>query len=436
MFNLVTIVKQFRKGIRWCVFIIVLSLSFTPTSAQTEVIVQQPVQGLFVRNRDIGQPATQLGVVNMVDATWTPLPVPYSRRARPLWSPDGESIAYSMIGAHSAVLEVDPGTTMFTTETVTGALTPFDLNYVRGWSNDSDSLIITYGQIMSAFASNIVLYDVNITNNVATEIRQWQTDEIVTDMPLPLDATSVQLNGGYRIERNSVFDDWLVMQFDSKGYYSTFDIGEPVNAPINVLWNFRTNEYISLDALVPDLWISYSLGDWSHDGTRLLLYAVSQDLLNVYILTFRFTPEQGVTLMERAIVENRTAQHWLDAGDLFFSLIQDYQNGAAYVLGEIVNGEYRETPFFTLNGDPFRFESAGDWFMAADEAERHRLSCLFEWSLPTRLNIGDIVQVIADAGVGLSLHATPDVFSEQIGLLEESIVLSVMGGPACSGGYR
>ena len=243
----------------WLVGIMTLMLTFAPVAAQSEVTVQQPVDGLYARTSDIGQPASQLGIVDIVNATWMPIQVPYSSRSRPLWSPGGESIAYSIIGAHSAVLEVDSGTNTFTTEAITGGLTPFDLNYVRGWSADGQSLAITYAQVGS-LSSLVKLYDVDLITHTAQEIRQWYTDEQVTNMPLPPDATSVQLTGGARIERNPVFDDWFIMQFGGSGFYSTFDIGEPVSADINVLWNFSTNEYISLDALVPDLWIARSPG--------------------------------------------------------------------------------------------------------------------------------------------------------------------------------
>ena len=66
----------------------------------------------------------------------------------------------------------------------------------------------------------------------------------MTDMPLTPNATSVTLDGTYYIQRNPVFNDWLFMHFAGRGFYSTFDIGEPARADINVLWNFRTNEYI------------------------------------------------------------------------------------------------------------------------------------------------------------------------------------------------
>lgn len=140
--------------------------------------------------------------------------------------------------------------------------------------------------------------------------------------------------------------------------------------------------------------------------------------------------------MDRAMAPNRTAEHWLDAGNVFFSIVQGTQGGAAYVLGEIVDGEYRETPFFTLIGDQFEAESFGDWFMRADEGEQKRLSCLFNWPLETRLSVGGSAQVAADDGVGLPLRAAPDPFSAEVGLLPENEVILITGDPACAGGNR
>jgi hypothetical protein len=435
MNNLISITKQSRLKMEWCIVIIALFLTLSPTPAQSEVTVQQPVDGLYARTSEMGQPPKQLGILDPVAATWMTFQVPYSSRSRPLWSPDGQQIAYGLPSAHSAILDVVSGTITFTSEEITGGLIPFDITDPRGWSADGQSLALDYAQV-GALSSLVRLYDIDLITHSTQMIRQWQTDEQVTDMPLPPNATSVQLTGGARIERNSVFDNWLIMQFGGSGFYSTFDIGEPVSADINVLWDFLTNEYISLDALVADLWLARSPGDWSHDGTRLLLSAVSQDLQDKYIVTFHFTPEQGIVLVERTIIENRTPQHWLDAGDLFFSLIQDYEGGAAYVLGEIVNGEYRETPFFTLNGEQFDHESFGDWYMQANDSERRRLSCLFHWSLETRLSAGVSAQVMAHNGVGLHVYSAPDRFAAQVRLLGEGELISITGESACSGGYR
>lgn len=153
-------------------------------------------------------------------------------------------------------------------------------------------------------------------------------------------------------------------------------------------------------------------------------------------MTFQFIPETGVELVERAYVQKRTAEHWLDAGDIFFSLINEYDGGASYVLGEIVNGEYRETPFFTLNGAMFSYESQGDWFLQANEVEQNQLSCMFDRALATRLAINAEAQVVADDGVGLRLRASPDRFSTELQTMAEGTVLSIIGGSACSGGYR
>lgn len=415
-----------------------LSLDMTPLSAQTEVTVYYPVSGSFVRARIIEQPAPQLGIVDTFNTAWTPIQVPYSRTSRPRWSPDGESVAYKIIGigAPSAVHNITSGLDTFTTASLTNVLTPFDLTDVMGWGNTSETLLIEYAQILDGLTSNLVLYDVNTVTNVSQEIHRWQTSVTTPDanIPLPPNVTEVKLEGTRYIQRNPVFDDWLWIHFSARGFYSTFDSSEPSRADINVLWNFRTNEYISLNALVPDLWFSARFMDWSHDGTRLVLYAVSQDLQNSYIVSFHFTPDQGVTLIDRAVVENRTPQHWLDAGSLFFSIVQNYEGGAAYVLGEIVDGEYRETPFFTLNGEQFQRESLGDWFMRADNAERDRLSCLFEWSLPTQLAIGDNPEVVS--AEGLTLHSRPDRFSSAVQTLSQGTVVTIIGGEACSDGYR
>lgn len=435
MHYLRSIITQVHKSAGWYVLMLALSLTFTPTMAQSEVTVQQSVNGQFVRGTNVNQFGEETGVVNITDGTWSVLQTStlLSVNPRPLWSPDGGEIAIRFVGEYAGVVSFSDNSIVFSTQSIESGLNvPFDVTYPRGWSADGNVLTIQY----AAIGGSHYLANIDFGANSVQEIRRWQVDEQVTDMPLPPNATSVHLNGIHQIERNPVFDDWLSMQLDGSGFYSTFDIGEPVNADINVLWNFRTNEYISLDALVPDLSISGSSGDWSRDGNHLILQARSRDLGDPYILVFYFAPDRGAALADWARVDNRSVQHWLDAGDLFFSSIQDYQGGAAYVIGEIVDGEYRETPFFTLNGDQFQFESSGDWYMQASEPERQRLSCLFEWPLVTRFSPGIAAQVVADHDIGLHLRQAPNRFSQQVGLLAESEIVTITGDAACSSGYR
>jgi hypothetical protein len=440
MGNVINSIKHISRGIWGILICVTLSLHFAPISAQSEIIVHQPVSGSFLRDREIGQPATQLGVIDTFEASWVPFEIPYSTRSQPQWLPDGVSIAYSRIGisAPSAIFDVVSGSDVFTTEILPDVLTPFELNSLKGWGNSSETLLVEYSQFADGLV-NYVLYDVNPTTLNSQEIRRWQTSLTTLtpniDLPLPPNVTEIFIQGSPYIQRNPVFDDWMFMHFSGSGYYSNMTSSdEPRRADVNVLWNFRTNEYISIDALTPDLWFSPRSMDWSHDGTRLILRAISQNRRNFYIVSFHFTPEEGLTLIDRAVVEERIPQHWLDAGSLFFSIIQRYDGGAAYVLGEIVDGEYREVPFFTLNGEQFDRESLGDWFMRADETERAELSCIFEWSLPTQLGIGDSPEVVSSSG--LTLRERPDRFSPALRSLPQGTVVTIIGGEACSDGYR
>jgi len=435
MSNLMRNIKHICRCAGCILIWFTLSLQFTPLSAQTDVTVYQPVSGSFVRNINTGQFGQETGIVDVGDGIWSLFQTQYllSAITHPLWSPNGQEIAFGFVGKYAGTVDFSDTTITFTTQSVENALnTPFEITFTRGWSADERSLTITYGA--AGLNANHYLANIDLENNTVQEIRRWQADQQVTDMPLPPNVTSVTLEGESHIQRNPVFDDWIWMHFAGRGFYSNLNSDEPRRADINVLWNFRTNEYISLDALVPDLWLSPPAMDWSHDGTRLLLRAISQNRPDFYIVNFHFTPDEGVTLVERAIVEKRIPDHWLDAGSLFFSRIQGYEGGAAYVLGEIVNGEYRETPFFTLNGDQFQWESLGDWFMRADDAERDRLSCLFEWSLPTQLEIGDSPEVVS--AEGLTLRSRSDRFSSAIQTLTQGTVVTVIGGDACSDGYR
>jgi hypothetical protein len=441
MGNMINSIKHISRGIWGILICVTLSLHFAPISAQSEIIVHQPVSGSFIRDREIGQPATQLGVIDTFEASWASFEIPYSTRSRPQWSPDGVSIAYARVRQEmpsaSAIHNIEFNLDTFSTDSLINVLTTSNFTQIMGWGNTSETILVGYVQIIDAFTSNFVLYNVNTVTNMTQEIRSWSTTTSIETMnlPLPPDVVTINLEENFYIQRNPVFDDWMFMHFSGSGYYSNMTSSdEPRRADINVLWNFRTNEYISIDALTPDLWFDARFMDWSHDGTRLILQAFSQDRRNFHIVSFHFTPEGGLTFIDRAVVEERIPQHWLDAGSLFFSIIQSYDGGAAYVLGEIVDGEYREVPFFTLNGEQFSRESFGDWFMRADEAERAELSCIFEWSLPTQLGIGDSPEVVSSSG--LTLRERPDRFSPALRSLPQGTVVTIIGGEACSDGYR
>ena len=422
----------------WCVVIVLLLASTPLLSAQDEMVVYQPVDGVLVRDTNAGSMEERIGTLQALRGTWSviQLELPLlSANPPPIWSPTGHEISVRFVGKYAGSLAIPNDAVTFTTETVENVLNvPFDTTSITGWSADGRSITIDYGP--AEMNAQHYLANVDLENYEVQEIRRWREGQQVYDMPLPPDATSVQLSGGYRIMRNPVFDDWFLMRFEGSGLRSTLDNGEPVRANINVLWNFRTDEYISLDSLVPDLTISYREGDWNHDGTRLILQARDQDMRESYFVVLRFNPEIGVVVAERAVVDNRTVQNWLDAGNIFFSIVQGTHGGAAYVLGEIVDGEYRETPFFTLIGDQFEAESFGDWFLRADESEQDHLSCMFDWPLEARLSVGDPAQVMADDGAGLSVYAAPDRFSAEVGLLAENELVLVTGEPACSGGNR
>lgn len=415
--------------------IMTLMLAFAPAAAQGEVTIHHPVDGLFLQGTKIIQPdgrGREIGIVDTEAGSWSVIQISLlSLESRLFWSPNGQEIAFRFVGKYAGVVNPFDHSITFTTESIAGELNPpFDLTNMYGWSADGQSLAIATAQI-SQPSSLVTLFDVHVTSHTVQQIRQWRTDDQVTDMPLPPGTSNVRLTGAARIERTPVFDDWFLMQLDGVGYDSTLHVEEPGEVGINVLWNFRTNEYISLDALVPDLRIVRDTGDWSRDGKHLIFHAFSKNMRNIYIVVFHFTPDQGASLMGQAVVDNRTIQYWLDAGGLFFSRVHGYEGGAAYVLGEIVNGEYRETPFFTLNGEQFDRESLGDWYLEADEAEQHALSCLFEWSLPERFGVGDRARVNFSDGMPLRLRDAPDLAAAQVTQMPEGTAFEVIGGPAC-----
>lgn len=402
---------------------------------QPDIVVDYPVAGLLARTFGGHYQLGQLGIANPSNGTWTAYEITPSYQVRPFWSNDGRFLALSLPGSGSGILDMQTNTVM----PISDIDSPFQgdqLSHAQGWSHNDQSLLFRHIGLPSDGSINVLLYDLEIATNTSSLIYQWQSGMQLTDLPLPPNATSIELRGSGQVERNPVYDRWLLIQLEASGFFSDTPTCEPINGDTNVLWNYETAQGISLDSLVPDLYIWPYRSDWSRDGTKLLLNAISRNLRQSFILTIHFTPETGAVLVERAVVENRIAEHWLDAGDIFFSSVLDVEGADVYVLGEIVDGEYQERPFFTLQGEGFEAITYSDWYLLDDDTERSRHSCMFDRALSSRLAVNDQLSLVVAHGIGLPLREEPSEYTAQVANFDEETSATVMGGPACSGGYR
>lgn len=131
---------------------------------------------------------------------------------------------------------------------------------------------------------------------------------------------------------------------------------------------------------------------------------------------------------------------WLNALDLFiaFQRNPERQSDDDYILmiGQIVDNTWHSTEFIRIPIEDFPIFRYGDWYITASDEEKYALSCLFDQSLPARLEVNAGGRVAFTGGTPSRLRDEPGLIGQQVALLPEGAAFNVIGGPACTNGYR
>jgi hypothetical protein len=125
---------------------------------------------------------------------------------------------------------------------------------------------------------------------------------------------------------------------------------------------------------------------------------------------------------------------WLAVSDLFMLSQYDLDTHIhTRLIGEIIQGKWYTTEFFTLDGDTLITRhvpviSSGSWHLTADDDERRKLSCLFDQALPTRLSVGSQAQVVSPL---LGVWKEPTFEGTPVKQLPTGTQITVIGSAAC-----
>ncbi len=284
---------------------------------------------------------------------------------------------------------------------------------------------------------NLVLVDVESASLIFNN--SFQTGQLLTDSPISLaDLRFFSIN---QIERNPAYNEWLALQLDCVDAHVVIDQSEIYSAGpeahriVNLLWNYESREIIHLDQLFPDPITSEPIS-WSFDGNYLLLQLWTEPHTVGIVRFWNNGPGWSVAAVD-SVQNDQGVRHWLGAGDLLLATAGDTvtQDNIFYI-AQSINGEWHSTEFFRLPHDAFPTVRFGDWRITASPEERQILSCLFDQTLPVRLEVQSRGRVAFTGGTSSRLRAAPGIHSTELTLMAEGTAFDVVGGPTCASGYR
>ena len=403
-----------------------LSVYAQPSSSVT---VSLPVNGSLALPVGL-RPNEKLYVINTsTGAVQTLAEAPGSNNF-PVWDSQGTKLAYYRIRTDSIFSDLSTNTT-HTIETFSG-FNPDNLSFPMGWSQDGTNLLYLYVDVQ-LLSSNYTLNLLDLASGSLSEILHLITDNPLTNIPLPLGHNNLKLTGIPKVKRNPIHDNWVLLQLKTEDLVPTLTLDEGVlSFYVDILWNYTTGQMISLDNLVNEP-ITSSDFDWSPDG-RYLLLTTTDSRRNDTTHILQFQSDGTIQVVDSAPTSRQT-EFWLGAGNLMLARsLDNVTNEFVYYIGEIFDGTWHETAFIRLHGDEFRAMRPGDWYIRASEQEKQRLSCTFDQSLTTQLQIG--VQGRVTSGVSSRLRVEPTTYSAEVSQLSAGTTFSVIGGTWCANGYR
>jgi hypothetical protein len=279
---------------------------------------------------------------------------------------------------------------------------------------------------------------VDLDTGTLTKLREFSDNEVLSGFDLLANAPGLALRDIFQITPNPMYDSWIALALrginigldpDLSG-----DTSDEANIEDVILWNYQTQEMISVaHALGHEIDLG-SFIEWRQDGKAL---GVKAEDLGLALL--RFDPTGNEVILE--LEKNRLAGSpvaWLGVEDLLINVTRDEARDTIYQLGQIVGDRWYGIEFLRLPYQDFPTESINlsDWRLTADEDERRELSCLFDTGLPAQLTVNERGQVTFTDGTPSRLRSAPGTDSEGITQMPEGTPFTIIGEPYCADEYR
>lgn len=417
-------------------FLMVLLLPLLRVEAQTtSATVQKPVHGYFAFTGHLAQslPLDHFDHLLLTD-TFTgeaSLLLEDDRWVDSIiWNPQGTGFAYRHGGNSQASTTYDLQTQASQVlHTFSGAN---GLYFPVGWSLDGSNLLYLHSSFELIPGVSYTAYDslelMNIGSGDLTPLLSFEIEEILDNLPLPPGIDQMKFEAISSVSRNPVYDEWLVIQMRVRvpGQLNE-DTGEEWGTYVSLLYNYQTGQFLSLDQLFTSPILPIP-ARWRADGKRLAL-STFDDI--AHIVAFHDTGGGWDMAVVASAPMPYQIETWLGAGNVLI-----VSSGAAFYLAEIMDGHWDATEFFVFSSTVLSYIGEGDWYLTASEAEKRELSCLFDQTLPTQLQVGGRARVAFTDGTSSRLWSEPGLEGAEVTLKPEGTEFDVIDGATCIDGYR
>ena len=377
----------------------------TPVSGYYAIV--QPDQGLFLVDTSNG---------NLEQLVSSPI------ASNPVWANHLSHLAYTDQGRLRSI-DIE-------TMTIKDIIdTPQSLDIAYSWNYD-DSQILHLAYYLGEQAIDIV--DIN-TNVVIDSLFQFRRGDPVYDFStthIPWANSTLVYTVFDTAKWNPTYSDWLLLRVRTMSTDpSAINYG---NYSINVLFNIDTREIISLDETL-GLQIQSDWLSWHANGKHILLYSYSTDD-EIIVDIAEFLPESHqVTLVDQALSELETNPvEWAGISDLFISVGTSIDGKQIVYLNLLNNQRLYTQEILQLDA----IYQGGTWKFTGTPEEAAQISCIFDETLPTRLEIGVQAQVAFTDGTPSRLRSEPSTWGDVVQSLPEGTAFEIIGGYMCGSGYR
>jgi hypothetical protein len=239
---------------------------------------------------------------------------------------------------------------------------------------------------------------------------------------------------------NPIYEEWFAFQLDTF-VEGTEDNPERPSVSVVIVQNHLTGETHILNDLIGDEIFRLTSDAWSPDGHQLVLetkkLGTTAQIITVLDTNGQWQFQSGISAPDMNDGDYQQVVEWLGEGNLLLLTERDDSTvEQIYFIGQIIAGEMHLIEFFRIPITSFSDArrpriGQGDFYLTADEAERHTLSCLFDQAQPTRLSIGEPARVNFTTSTPLRLRAEPDLNLDPIQQMPEGTGFDVISGPAC-----
>jgi hypothetical protein len=402
---------------------VIVITTLRPARAQTraEISIALPIHGrlALITNNTLYLADTYTGDLDVLDTVESPL-----ETTRPLIHPQTSAILFTRAGGISLLMP-DSGDFPYQVLAPAEAET---YRTVAAWNGDGKYALVRLDVPEQYQALDIV----DVASGASPTLVSYQWGQ-------PLD-----IDPAYAFQQfispswHPVADDWVIYIVASWRMDDSETL--PDEEYFYFLHNIATGERTEFGSLVSDA-RPRNLGI-SPDGESLLINF--QEYIDIFSIEFEenwpiIRPADIRIIIDRPHHTFGAGWSALD-GFMLFRESSEAANAVIFSLAQFNHGRLYTQEVLRISAASFGTEwwslSISNWVLTADEQERGALSCLFDQTVPARLEVGARARVTFTDGTPSRLRAEPGLDGTEIAQMAEGTEFSVIGGPWCADEYR